>query len=199
MFYFGRHYSSMLLVVMSIEKCFAVYFPLKSKTICTVKTAKWVTGIVGLILAAYDSIQFFDKKSHYFKQYGRYACLFGFDLNVILILDVVDSTLYSFLPFILMSITNVAIVFKFMAAKCKINSTESTNQALAKFATRGTVMVVIVSVTFLILTTPTAFNMTQSPEAPISKQSTVPGLYEFCTVSEPQYQWCIVRYRRYEI
>ena len=43
-----------------------------------------------------------------------------------------------------------------MRAKCKSNSTESTNQALAKAATRGTAMVVTVSVMFLILTAPTA-------------------------------------------
>ena len=55
-----------------------------------------------------------------------------------------------------MFITNFAIVFKFMSAKCKSNSTESTNQALAKSATRGTAMVVTVPVTFLILTAPTA-------------------------------------------
>ena len=53
-FYFGRQYSSSLLVLMSIEKCFAVYFPLKSKTVCTLRTTKWITGIVGVILAAYD-------------------------------------------------------------------------------------------------------------------------------------------------
>ena len=53
-----------------------------------------------------------------------------------------------------MFMTNFAIVFKFMSAKCKSNSTESTNQALAKSATRGTAMVVTVSVTFLLLTAP---------------------------------------------
>ena len=53
-----------------------------------------------------------------------------------------------------MFITNFAIVLKFMIAKCKRNSTESTNQALAKSATRGTAMVVTVSVTFLLLTAP---------------------------------------------
>ena len=37
-------------------------------------------------------------------------------------------------------------------------STESTNQALAKSATRGTAMVVTISVTFLILTLPIALN-----------------------------------------
>ena len=40
----------MLLVLMSDEKCFAVYFPLKSKTVCTLKTAKWPTGIVYLTI-----------------------------------------------------------------------------------------------------------------------------------------------------
>ena len=164
LFYFGRHYSSMLLVMMSIEKCFAVYFPLKSKTVCTVKTAKWATGIVGVILAGYNSIQFFDKYSVFIKAYDRYACRFGFDFfKVIVILDAVDSSLYSFVPFILIFMTNSAIAFKFMAAKCQRNqgnSTESTNQALAEAATRGTAMVITVSVTFLLLTAPTAVNMT---------------------------------------
>ena len=41
----------MLLVLMSIEKCFAVYFPLRAKTACTVKTAKWSAVVVGVILA----------------------------------------------------------------------------------------------------------------------------------------------------
>ena len=67
-------------------------------------------------------------------------------------LRTVDSVLYSYLPFILLLITNFAIAFKFMRAKCKINSTESTNQALSKSATKGTAMVVTVSVTFLLLT-----------------------------------------------
>ena len=53
-----------------------------------------------------------------------------------------------------MFVTNFAIVLRFLGAKCKSsqsNSTESTNQALAKSA-----MVVTVSVTFLLLTSPTA-------------------------------------------
>ena len=48
---------------MSLEKCFAVYFPLKSKTVCTVKTAKWATGVVGFLLAGYDSVYFVAMKS----------------------------------------------------------------------------------------------------------------------------------------
>ena len=60
-----------------------------------------------------------------------------------------------------MFLTNFAIAFKFLRAKCKSkqsgsNSTESTSQALQKAATRGTDMAVTVSVTVLILTAPTA-------------------------------------------
>ena len=156
LFRFGRHYSSMLLVLMSVEKYVAVYFPLKSKTVCTVKTAKWATGIVGVALAAYNSTFFFVIKSA--NRNGRYGCL---DIgNFRAIEDIVDPVLYSFAPFALMFITNFAIVFKFIRAKCnQSNLTESTNQALAKSATRGTVMVITVSITFIILTAPTAVSM----------------------------------------
>ena len=155
LFYFGRHYSSMLLVLMSVEKCFAVYFPLKSMRICTVRTAKWATGISGIVLASYDLVYFKDIESFIIKSSGRHICVLKGDYLVIL--NAIDSVLYSFGPFTLMVITNIAIVLKFMRAKCtahQTNATESTNQALAKSATRGTTMVVIVSVTFLLLTAP---------------------------------------------
>ena len=139
---------------MSVEKCFAVYFPLKSKTVCTVRTAKWVTGIVGVILAGYNILQFFDVESQFIKSNGYHVCIFLLDFWEILY--AIDSALYSFGPSALMFITNFAIAFKFMKAKYKSNSTESTNQALVKSATRGTAMVITVCVTFLILTAPTA-------------------------------------------
>ena len=44
---------------MSVEKCFAVYFPLKSKTISTIRKAKLVTGAAGVVLAAFNTIIFF--------------------------------------------------------------------------------------------------------------------------------------------
>ena len=155
---FDRHYSSMLLVLMSVEKCFAVYFLLKSKIVCTVRTAKWVTGIVGLVLAGYNSLHLSEWESRFIKSNGRHVCVFTNDYRRTS--QAIDSALYSFGPFILMFITNFAIVFKFMKAKCKSNqSTESTSQALVKSATRGTVMAFTVSVTFLVLTAPSAVYM----------------------------------------
>ena len=137
---------------MSVEKWFAVYFPLKSKTVCTVKTAKWATGIVGVILAGYDSVYFVAFET-IVKPSGNKDCVRNEKYTVAL--WSIDSVLYSFGPLALMFVTNIAIVFKFMTAKCKTQkSSEVTKQALAKAATRGTAMVVTISVIFLLLNTP---------------------------------------------
>ena len=156
LFNFWRHYSSVILVLMSIEKCFAVYFPLKSKTVCTVRTAKWATGTVGVVLVGINLHWFITIKSQ--MSSGHHICVTTDHYHYAF--ETIDSVLYSFGPFTLMFVTNFAIAFKFLRAKCRsANETESTNQALAKAATRGTAMVVTVSVTFLILTTPTAVYM----------------------------------------
>ena len=151
MFRFGRHYSSILLVLMSLEKYFAVYFAIKFKTVCILKMDKWMTGIIGVILTGYDSVYFvaFDT---ILNPSGSKVCILNVEYRVVLLS--IDSILYSFGPLALMLLTNVAIVFKFMTAKFKSNCTESTNQALAKSATRGTATVVTISVTFLILNAP---------------------------------------------
>ena len=60
-----------------------------------------------------------------------------------------------------MFIANVAIMYKFIKAKrlsSSCNSTESTSQALNKYALKGTAMVVVVTVIFIILTLPAGFN-----------------------------------------
>ena len=143
---------------MSLEKCFAVYFPLKSKTVCTVRTAKWLTGIFGIVLGGHDVMFFFLKRAEIDRTSGYMICVVNADFRKVYDFYITfDSFLYSFGPSALMFITNFAIVFKFMGAKCKSdqnNSTESTSQALVKSATRGTAMVVTVSVTFLLLTAP---------------------------------------------
>ena len=64
--------------------------------------------------------------------------------------------LYSFGPFTIMTLANCAIIYKFVSAICqnRQSRTESTSQALSKFAGKGTAMLVTISVTFIILTGP---------------------------------------------
>ena len=54
MMYFGFSSSSTLLVIISVEKCFALYFPFKTKTVCTVRTARRVSLVTVLIFVGFN-------------------------------------------------------------------------------------------------------------------------------------------------
>ena len=157
LFYFGRHYSSMLLVLMSIEKCFVIYFPLKSKTVCTVKTAKWATGVVGFILVGYD-LQYLIISEAIVGKNGVVYC--EFQVTHTDTLEFVDSIPYSFGPFILLLITNFDIIYSnSLERNVKVNKLIPQSQQVKLFRNLppgGTAMVVTVCVPFLILTAPTA-------------------------------------------
>ena len=151
-FYFFLHffsqYSSALLVMMCIEKFFALYFPLKTRSICTVLTAKWITSITGVILVAFNSQLFFilkvvTSRGHPYCFSNRYKAFLKS-----------DAVLYSYGPFTIMGVTNLAIIYKFIKARIASNSsgTESTNQALSKSALKGTTMLITVCLAFIVLT-----------------------------------------------
>ena len=170
LFYFSQHFSSALLVIMSVEKFLVLYFPLKTKRICTVKIAKRVVFIAALLYIAFESQFFFiiDAPAD-----GQNYCVFvGVSESYPFILNRIDSVLYSFGPFVIMIITNCAIIYKFLVARCKKSGsgTASTNQALSKSAIRGSLMLVTVSMTFIILTGPISvvFFITESPHPIVS-------------------------------
>ena len=98
--------SSALLVIMSIEKCLALYFPFKTKSICTVKIAKRVTLITALIFVAFDSQFFF-----IIKKYPNNKCNFTRVPEIYsMIFNCIDSALYSFGPFTIMTFANCLII-----------------------------------------------------------------------------------------
>ena len=142
---FGGHYSSMLLAVMSVEKLFALYFPLKAKSYCTVGTAKWVTSILAFVIAGLDfpSLILFEFNQTY------NLCVIGKHSQFFLMLDTI---LISLAPAAVMALANAAIIYKLMYIKYK--GISHTNESVSKSSTRGSVMVITVSLTFIILTTP---------------------------------------------
>ena len=52
--YFCQQYSSSLLVIMAVEKCFTLYLPLQTKRFCTVGTAKKISLISAFIFFAFN-------------------------------------------------------------------------------------------------------------------------------------------------
>ena len=155
--WFGTSYSSALLVIISTEKFFALYFPFKAKTMCTVRTAKRVSAVTALIYVAYNlQFPFLVKVGNGI--HGE-SCDYGHvPITYYRILSISLPTLYGYAPFTIMILTNTAIICKFLMAKfrSKNTNTESTNQALNKSATRGTAMLLTVSFMFIILTGPNA-------------------------------------------
>ena len=137
---------------MSVEKCFALYFPLKAKTVCTVRTAKWSTAIMASFFFIYHvQILIFFKPPSCAPSDQTYEKILSF----------IGSTFYCYAPFTVMFIANFAIMYKFIEAKrmsSSSNHTESTSQALNKYALKGTAMVIVVTVIFIILTLPAGFN-----------------------------------------
>ena len=155
LFYFFRSYSSALLIIMCIEKFLALYFPLRMKTFCTVKTARLVTGISAIVFVAYNMQNFFVWKK--IRNNNEYlGCKFiSSPSNYEAIFHRINSTLYSFIPFCTMIITNIAIIYKLVKAKFT-NEQVSTDHALSKSAIRGSAMLVTISIMFIILTGPVA-------------------------------------------
>ena len=145
--------------MMSVEKCLALYLPFKSGNICTVKTAKWASGIACVFFFVINFFWFFLVKELKGDAGARYeACVFeDFFVKYVMVHSKIDSVLYCFAPFAVMGLTNIAIIYKFVGAKLasKRDGTESTNQALSNAALRGTAILITVTLTFIILTGPT--------------------------------------------
>ena len=188
---FSSEWSSFLLSIMCIEKFFALYFPLKTRTICTVAMAKRVTLVVTLLLSGYNMQHFFIRKSRVYPNGSKRCEFVNVPDNYELINHRVEYTLYSFAPFTIMVLANGAIIYKFMRASCARDQdgTESTNQALRRSANRGTAMLITVSLAFLILTGPTAvFAFTFKPYPNI--QNTVVSLLRYVNHSINALLYC---------
>ena len=156
---FSAELSSNLLAVMCIEKFFALYFPLRTRSLCTIAMAKRVTFSVTLILAGYNIQAFFFMSNYVLPNSNKSCSWINVSFYSSKIHFKIESTLYSFAPFTIMVLTNGAIIYKFMRASCARDQggTESTNQALSKSANKGTTMLATVSLAFLILTGPASF------------------------------------------
>ena len=53
--YFFAYYSSTILIIMSVEKWFVLYFPFKAKVVCTLRTARWASLISAVLLIAFET------------------------------------------------------------------------------------------------------------------------------------------------
>ena len=171
-------FSVWLVVIMTIERFIAVTFPLKSMYFCTVKKAKVATLILTCILFAINS-HFLITHSTVYDKNGTLGCDSAnetFNYFIKHIWPWIDASKYAFVPFLTILIFNVLIIYNlFIAAKSiknlssnhqlQINHVTSNTQNLTNHGStnsqsnssnnrRLTVMLLVVSITFCILSTP---------------------------------------------
>ena len=167
--HFCQQYSSSLLVIMSLEKCFALYFPLQTKRFCTVGTAKKISFIFAIIYFAFNA-QFFFIYDVEIASNGIKRCIWiNVPARYQFIYPQIDAFLHSFIPLTAMFVANCLIIFKFMLArwKNKQGGTQSVNQALSKSAVKGSAMLVTVSFAFVVLTGPISIAYSIMDDPPI--------------------------------
>ena len=123
----------MLLAVMSIEKLVALYFPLKAKSYCAVGTAKWVTGILAVIMAGFN----FPILVSY-KAIGIH-CYVTKHWNYFVMLN---TLFYAMVLISFMLLANAGIICKLMMIK--YYGMSRSNESVSKSSARGSVMVVSV-------------------------------------------------------
>ncbi len=156
-FYFFRHSSVWILTVMSGERCLSLIFPLQAKTYSTIRMAKIVSTItIAFWLLSDIAWTFAVKTVPKTKQYQN-GCKWVKQHDYYMIVNILNNVFYSLLPCILIFLLNTIIICKLLYAKFKSQKSNQTS-AVSKSAMSTTLMLLSVSVSFLILTTPVAVN-----------------------------------------
>lgn len=162
--YFLRHLSPAYLCLLTVERTIAVYMPLKSKQICSRKRmfiSIVILTIILVIINIYHILSSIRLKYEYTNDRNEtevsYQCRRKvkfrntFYTNFITYLD---ATLESFIPFLIIAIGNILIIHKLaMANKERKHNMKVTAGGDDKVKS-ATVMLVVVSICFLLLTLP---------------------------------------------
>ena len=112
LFYFFGQCSSTTLVVMTAEKCFALYFPLKARYICTVRSAQWTSVVMVTVFLVYNSQSFFVMKKFQDDLGFDYCKTVHTPKNYMKTFHLVHSVIYSYVPIVSMAMLNVALCRK---------------------------------------------------------------------------------------
>ena len=143
-----------LVVLMTVERCMAVIWPLKISGWVNMKRARIVVSMLYVILAAFNSFYLVSIVSKLDSR-NRMLCTFHeshmpFYLSIWSVIDVV---FYAYVPQILIFILNIVIIIKL--AEARKEQAEMRNAAKSEQSQgQVTAMLLMVSITFFVLTSP---------------------------------------------
>ncbi len=156
-FYWFRHASVWTLTIMTGEKMLSIIFPFKAKTFSTLKMAKIVSAIMVTFWGLFDFKWIFAVKTVKQSNQNPDGCERHMSKKLYNYFGTLNEVFYSLLPCILIFVFNITIIFKLLFAKFKSQQSNQTS-AVSKTAMNTTLMLLSVSVSFLILTSPIAIS-----------------------------------------
>ena len=152
--FFFQHTSSWLLVIMTVERCIVIWFPLKAKEISNLKKAKRVTAGLMTFFLLYEIQWIFviEISPHGPCNLAAYLPKWYTDS-----LEGIDATVYCFAPFTIMILSNSLICLKLR--KGENDKHLSPYEQMAKQQSqRITLMLMLVSSVFCALIAPVSFH-----------------------------------------
>ncbi|ESP01663.1 hypothetical protein LOTGIDRAFT_139345 [Lottia gigantea] len=167
--YFSIHYNVALLVTMTLERFVAIKYPLHAQNWFTIRRARIVIIVEGILAFAFDFHNFFTRKMITDEDTGLEMCSQEGELNIFFIRKVwpwFDAVVYCYLPLTCLFTLNILIIREVRQAGhnqrqlTKSNSTggEENKQTTEKKNQERqiTIMLLLVSFCFLIFVSPMA-------------------------------------------
>ncbi|XP_041363497.1 G-protein coupled receptor 183-like [Gigantopelta aegis] len=158
--YWTTHTSAWLLVSVTVERCFSVWFPHKVKIICIKRNTYVIIATIMLVFAMLNS--------HYFYGLGNYVEMIDNETEVkhceqindayynfeVFIWPWIDLCIYSVIPSSILTFCNIAIIHKVVSSSRQTLQNDSSISSRRRQASSLTVMLLLVSFTYVVCTTP---------------------------------------------
>ncbi|XP_041363545.1 C-C chemokine receptor type 1-like [Gigantopelta aegis] len=167
--YWAIHTSAWLLVSVTLERCFSVWFPHKVKMICTRRKTYTIIITIMLVLATLNAhylyglgeyIETIENETFADTCDSMYSDYYDFEL---LIWPWVDICIYSVFPSSILIMCNISIIYKVVTSSRQVlhhdfsNGNSIQNRSVASRQSQSsslTVMLLSVSFTYVVCTTP---------------------------------------------
>ncbi len=153
--YWFRHSSVWILTIMSGERCMSLIFPFKAKTFSTIRVAKIISALTIVFWGIFNFQLVFVRKTVKRSTQNPDGCAWHMSKKHYYYYMTLYNVFYSLLPCILIFICNMIIIFRLLLAKFRSKQSGQTS-AVSKNAMNTSLMLLSVSVSFFILTSPIA-------------------------------------------
>lgn len=154
--YFSFHYSSWILVWITLERLVKTYFPLKYRRLCNNIKVTVLLLLTMFVLILLDGEFFFTNGVNNYTKNGCGSMdpdLSNFDMHVYVY---IDFCVYSLVPMLIMSVSNVLLIrilLKVQRNRASMMDSKAFNRS-NRFSVRMTKMLLVCTLYFIITTVP---------------------------------------------